>query len=54
MENALLILSFDSNETGNQADRTTNLSASIFQTQHAYMPNPTTWKKHAFDGAAEA
>jgi hypothetical protein len=31
MENVLLILPFDSNETGNQADRTTNSSASIFQ-----------------------
>ena len=47
MERMLLISAIDSNETGNQADRTTNPSASIFQTQHAYMPNQTTGKKHA-------
>ena len=36
MENALLILSFDSNETGKRADRTGNSPISKFQTQHAY------------------
>ena len=54
MERMLLISAIDSNETGNRADRTTNLSASIFQIQQAYDIKQTTWKKHAFDGAAEA
>ena len=47
MERMLLISAFDSNETGNRADRTGNSPISKFQTQHAYMPSQTTGKKHA-------
>ena len=47
MENALLISAIDSNETGNRADRTGNSPISKSQTQHAYIPNQPTWKKHA-------
>ena len=36
MENKILIPTFDSNETGNRADRTGNFPISKSQTQHAY------------------